>query len=96
MAAPVGPKRVHRYSLEFKIQAVRLANHPDIQTQDVAHTLDIYPFMLSKWKRDHREGRLGPGTEPAERFYNIERIPSPGVRCTRRVRTLGKCPAKCP
>ncbi|MFY9316380.1 MAG: hypothetical protein WAO95_12585 [Burkholderiales bacterium] len=23
MAAPVGPKEVHRYSLEFKIQAVR-------------------------------------------------------------------------
>jgi hypothetical protein len=36
MAAPVGPKKVHRYSLEFKIQAVRLANHPEIQTQDVA------------------------------------------------------------
>ena len=41
MAAPVGPKKVNRYSLEFKIQAVRLANHPDIQTQDVAHALDI-------------------------------------------------------
>ena len=35
-AIPVGPKKVHRYSLEFKIQAVRLANHPEIQTQDVA------------------------------------------------------------
>jgi hypothetical protein len=28
MAAPVGPKKVHRYTLEFKIQAVKLANHP--------------------------------------------------------------------
>lgn len=60
MAAPVGPKKVKRYSDEFKIQAVKLANHPDIQTQDVAHALDIHPFMLSKWKKDFREGRLKP------------------------------------
>jgi transposase len=60
MAAPVGPKKVKRYSDEFKIQAVKLANHPDIQTQDVARALDIHPFMLSKWKKDFREGRLKP------------------------------------
>ncbi len=65
MAAPVGPKKVHRYSLEFKIQAVRLANHPEIQTQDVAAALDIHPFMLSKWKKDYREGKLKPAAEAA-------------------------------
>lgn len=65
MAAPVGPKKVNRYTLEFKIQAVRLANHPDIQTQDVAKALDIHPFMLSKWKKDYREGRLKPAAEAA-------------------------------
>ena len=65
MAAPVGPKKVHRYTLEFKIQAVRLANHPEIQTQDVAHALDIHPFMLSKWKKGYREGRLKPAAEAA-------------------------------
>src|SRR4051812_11355777 len=65
MAAPVGPKKVKRYSNEFKIQAVKLSSHPDIQTQDVAHALDIHPFMLSKWKRDYREGRL----KPAERIH---------------------------
>jgi len=66
MAAPVGPKKVHRYSLEFKIQAVRLANHPDIQTQDVARALDIHPFMLSKWKKDYREGKLKAAAEVAD------------------------------
>ena len=65
MAAPIGPKKVHRYALEFKIQAVRLANHPEIETQDVAHALDIHPFMLSKWKKDYREGRLKPAAEAA-------------------------------
>ena len=65
MAAPVGPKKVHRYKLEFKIQAVRLSLHPEIQTQDVARALDIHPFMLSKWKKDYREGRLKPAAEAA-------------------------------
>jgi len=65
MAAPVGPKKVKRYSDEFKIQAVKLANHPDIRTQDVAHALDIHPFMLSKWKKDFREGRLKPAAKSA-------------------------------
>ena len=65
MAAPTGPKKVHRYTVEFKIQAVRLSLHPDIQTQDVAHALDIHPFMLSKWKKDYREGKLKPAAEAA-------------------------------
>ena len=65
MAAPVGPKKVYRYALEFKIQAVRLANHPEIQTQDVARALDIHPFMLSKWKKDYRDGKLKPAAEAA-------------------------------
>ena len=65
MAAPVGPKKVHRYKVEFKIQAVRLSLHPEIQTQDVARALDIHPFMLSKWKKDYREGKLKPAAEAA-------------------------------
>jgi transposase len=42
-----------------------LANHPEIQTQDVAQALDIHPFMLSKWKKDYREGKLRPAAEAA-------------------------------
>lgn len=58
MAAPVGPKKVNWYTLEFKIQAVRLSNQPEIQTQNVAKALDIHPFTFSKWKKDYREGKL--------------------------------------
>ncbi len=47
-----------RHSDQFKLTAVALANSPDVLTKDVAHSLDIYPFMLSRWKRDVREGRL--------------------------------------
>ena len=61
MGKPVGPKKVHRYSNEFKVQAVRLSLSPDFQTQDVAHALDIHPFMLSRWKKQYREGKLRAG-----------------------------------
>jgi transposase len=65
MAATVGPKKVRRYSNEFKVQAVKLSLHPQIQTQDVAKALDIHPFMLSKWKKDYREGKLKPAANAA-------------------------------
>jgi transposase len=64
MARPVVAKKVHHYTNEFKVQAVRLSLHPDIQTQDVARALDIHPFMLSRWKRDYRDGRLKPAATP--------------------------------
>jgi len=82
MAAPVGPKKVHRYTNEFKVQAVRLSLHPEIQTQDVAHALDIHPFMLSKWKKDYREGRLKPAAEAA------------GLSLPKPLRVLGRDPEK--
>jgi transposase len=63
MGKPIGPKKVHRYSNEFKVQAVRLSLHPEIPTQDVASALDIHPFMLSRWKKDFREGRLKTSSE---------------------------------
>jgi transposase len=75
MAAPNGPKKVHRYTVEFKIQAVRLSLHPDIQTQDVAKALDIHPFMLSKWKKDYREGRLKPAAAASLRLPKALRKP---------------------
>lgn len=53
-----GRMKKTRYSNEFKVTAVKLANHPDVQTQDVAASLNIHPFMLSRWKKDFREGRL--------------------------------------
>lgn len=45
-----------RYSDSFKAEAVRLASQPGIRVQDVALSLDIHPFMLSRWKKQCREG----------------------------------------
>ena len=47
-----------RYSESFKAEAVRLASQPGILVQDVALSLDIHPFMLSRWKKQSREGLI--------------------------------------
>lgn len=47
-----------RYAESFKAEAVRLASQPGILVQDVAHSLDIHPFMLSRWKKQSREGLI--------------------------------------
>jgi transposase len=56
-----------RYSESFKAEAVRLASQPGILVQDVAQSLDIHPFMLSRWKKQSREGLImanPPSTQP--------------------------------
>ena len=58
MARIKGPKKILRYSNVFKVQAVRLASHPEIQVKDVAEALDIYPFVLSRWKKKYRKGKI--------------------------------------
>jgi len=57
-----GRMKKHRYSSEFKW--VRLASHPGIQTREVAAALNIHPFMLSRWKREYREGKLKGAAHP--------------------------------
>ena len=49
-------RRVYRYSDEFKATAVALSNLANVEIQDVAHSLDIHPFMLSRWRKEVRDG----------------------------------------
>ena len=56
--ARAGPRKVKAYSLAFKRAAVELSKRPGVQVQAVAHSLDIHPFMLSKWRKQFREGRM--------------------------------------
>jgi len=59
-----GPRKVGRYTDEFKLTAVRLSQQPGIQVQTVAAALELHPFMLSKWRKDVKDGRLrGRGTK---------------------------------
>jgi len=60
------PKRVHRYSLEFKLTAVRLSRLRGVHVQDVAEALDIHPFMLSRWRKESRDGHLRGSVQKIE------------------------------
>ena len=42
------PRKIHRYSPEFKRQAVKLSQLEGVEVQAVADALDIHPFMLSR------------------------------------------------
>jgi len=53
-----GPRTTPRYSESFKATAVRLSQLPDVSVQDVAASLYIHPFMLSRWRKQAREGLI--------------------------------------
>lgn len=82
MPAPVKMRKVHKYSDEFKITAIKLSGIPGTLIQDVARILDIHPFMLSRWKKEYREGKIkgsghpdiGKLTEMEEKVTELKRI----------------------
>ncbi|MBX3658473.1 MAG: transposase [Ramlibacter sp.] len=91
MAKRIGSAEVKQYSLEFKLKAVQLSDQPGVLVKDVAQSLCTHPFMLSKWRKQVRDGELAgdlPPLEPQEaaelrqtlssyiRFYNEQRLHS--------------------
>lgn len=52
------PRKTWQYTKDFKIKAVKLSLHNGIQVKQVADGLDIHPFMLSRWRKEYREGKL--------------------------------------
>ena len=56
--AKAGPRKTNGYGAHFKATAVRLSELPDVLIQDVAAALDIHPFMLSRWRKQAREGAI--------------------------------------
>jgi len=77
MARTKGPRKVSRYTAEFKVKAVKLSEISGVLIQDVADALDIHPFMLSRWRKEYRDGRLRARVGV-----------SPGVRQVREVKEL--------
>ena len=53
-------RKTYQYSNEFKTKAVQLSLMDGVQVQAVAKTLDIHPFMLSRWRKEYREGVIVP------------------------------------
>jgi transposase len=53
-----GPRATTRYSDEFKAVAADLSQIPGVHVKDVAETLYIHPLMLSRWRKQLREGAI--------------------------------------
>ena len=51
-------RNYERYTLEFKLQSVKLANHPNVNAKDIAESLGLHPVMLYRWQMEHRRGEL--------------------------------------
>jgi transposase len=52
------PRRISRHSLELKRRAVKLSELRGVQVQAIAKALDVHPFMLSRWRKEARDGLL--------------------------------------
>ncbi|MDB4908088.1 MAG: transposase orfA family [Gemmatimonadetes bacterium] len=74
------PRAVRKYSDEFKLTAVRLSQQAGVQVKTVATALEIHPFMLSKWRKDFRDGRLrgrspkAPPPGPSREIAALQRL----------------------
>jgi len=64
MAKINGPKKIRSYGQQFKATAVKLSHLTGVQVQDVAESLDIHPFMLSRWRKEYREGLIVDNNTP--------------------------------
>ena len=53
-----GPRTTSQYSDAFKATAVQLSQLPGVTVRDVAESLYIHPFMLSRWRKQAREGLI--------------------------------------
>ena len=60
MAKAVKARRTTHYTMEFKAKAVQLSLLRGVKVGEVAETLDIHPFMLSRWRKEFREGKIVP------------------------------------
>ena len=47
-----------RYTLAFKLQAIKLADHPDVTAMDIAQSMGIHPVMLYRWRMEKKNGTL--------------------------------------
>jgi len=58
MARYNNSRKTWQYTEEFKAKAVQLSLLENVQVKEVAETLDIHPFMLSRWRKEYREGKI--------------------------------------
>ncbi|MGK0273159.1 MAG: transposase [Cocleimonas sp.] len=51
------PRKTWQYTQEFKVKVVQLFLIDGVQVKEADQTFDIHPFMLSRWRKEYREGK---------------------------------------
>ena len=70
-----GKERRRRWSVEEKLRIVAEAEEPGARITDVAARHEVYPSLLFNWRRQVRDGRLGPSCLP--QFVPVRLISTP-------------------
>ncbi len=70
-------RQYDRYTLDFKLQSVKLANNPNVRAKDIAESLGIHTVMLYRWQMEYRNGEL------RESKYMVTKKKSPKRRSIR-------------
>ncbi len=70
------PRKTWMYSTDFKVKAVQLSQQNGIQVKQVAEGLDIHPFMLSRWRKEFREGKLVADRKRRVSVTKNKKVPS--------------------
>lgn len=74
MGRPTRPRRTNRYSAEFKLQAVKLTEIDGVLVRDIAQALDVHPFMLSRWRKEAREGLIKARPSPKPKLPSADDV----------------------
>src|SRR5438874_7401782 len=61
-----GVRKIYRYGIAFKLWAVQMSNQRGVLIRDVAESLCIHPFMLSRWRKEVRDGELVGTSAPID------------------------------
>ncbi len=70
------PRKTWFYPIEFKIKAVKLSLRDDVMSKEVAKALDIHPLMLSRWRKEYREGKFSKTPRYQPRNEIMSKVPS--------------------
>ena len=58
MARIVSEERVLEYSREFKVMVVKLTHLEEIKIKTLSECLGLHPLMVSRWRKEVRDGKL--------------------------------------
>ena len=58
MAKILSEERVLEYSREFKVMVVRLTHLEGLKTKRLSDCLGLHPLMVSRWRKEVRDGKL--------------------------------------